>query len=134
DEGSVAPIVYDPTIISARPGPDEGGDRADARAGEPAIAFREPPHLRDQVALYESFQYHSLPFAQAELEVARALARDGVAPQSRRDVRRVLARVDRPERAPPARLAGGGAGGVPAVLRADRRRDPGGGPYGAQPR
>ncbi|HKA28833.1 MAG TPA: hypothetical protein VKH82_05625 [Candidatus Binatia bacterium] len=30
--------------------------------------FPEPPHLRDQVALYESFQYHSLPFTQAELE------------------------------------------------------------------
>jgi penicillin G amidase len=28
----------------------------------------EPPHLRDQVAPYESFQYHPLPFAPAELE------------------------------------------------------------------
>src|SRR5262249_32183584 len=88
DETSASSILYGPTIISAGPGHDERGDRADARAGEPAIAFPEPPHLRDQVALYESFQYHSLPFAQAELEVARALARDGVAPQSRRDVRR----------------------------------------------
>jgi len=30
--------------------------------------FPEPPHLRDQVSLYESFQYHSLPFTPAELE------------------------------------------------------------------
>lgn len=28
----------------------------------------EPPHLRDQVALYEAFQYHALPFVPAELE------------------------------------------------------------------
>jgi len=30
--------------------------------------FPEPAHLRDQVALYESFQFHSLPFTPAELE------------------------------------------------------------------
>jgi penicillin G amidase len=30
--------------------------------------FAQPPHMYDQLALYESFQYHSLPFTQAELE------------------------------------------------------------------
>jgi penicillin amidase len=34
----------------------------------PPSLFPEPPHLRDQVALYEGFQYHTLPFTPAELE------------------------------------------------------------------
>jgi penicillin amidase len=34
----------------------------------PPTLFPEPPHLRDQVPLYEAFQYHALPFTPAELE------------------------------------------------------------------
>jgi penicillin G amidase len=34
----------------------------------PPALFPEPPHLRDQVAPYEAFQYHTLPFSPAELE------------------------------------------------------------------
>ena len=34
----------------------------------PPTLTPEPPHLRDQVALYEAFQYHALPFVPAELE------------------------------------------------------------------
>jgi penicillin amidase len=34
----------------------------------PPTLVPEPPHLRDQLGLYESFQYHSLPFSPAELE------------------------------------------------------------------
>jgi hypothetical protein len=30
--------------------------------------FVQPPHMYDQLGLYESFQYHSLPFTPAELE------------------------------------------------------------------
>jgi penicillin amidase len=34
----------------------------------PPTLMPEPPHLRDQLSLYESFQYHSMPFSPAELE------------------------------------------------------------------
>lgn len=34
----------------------------------PATLIPEPPHLRDQVALYESFQYHTNPFTPGDLE------------------------------------------------------------------
>jgi hypothetical protein len=34
----------------------------------PVAAMPEPAHLRDQLALYESFGFHGLPFAPGDLE------------------------------------------------------------------
>jgi penicillin G amidase len=81
DETSASSFFYGPTIIER----EDRGTMNEVIELTPTLAsqivvppgnsgyiqpslFPEPPHLRDQVALYESFQYHSLPFTQAELE------------------------------------------------------------------
>ena len=83
DETSASPFLYGPTIIERE---DRGtmnevieltptlSSEIIVPPGEtgfipgPPAPVQPPPHLRDQVPVYESFQYHSLPFTQAELE------------------------------------------------------------------
>jgi len=81
DETSASSFFYGPTIIERedRGTINEVIDLTPTLSGQIVVPpgnsgyiqpslFPEPPHLRDQLALYESFQYHSLPFTQAELE------------------------------------------------------------------
>jgi penicillin amidase len=81
DETSASSFFYGPTIIER----EDRGTMNEIIELTPTLSsqiivppgnsgyiqpslFPEPPHLRDQVALYESFQYRSLPFTPAELE------------------------------------------------------------------
>ncbi len=81
DTTSAAPFLYGQTIIERedRGTMNEVIELAPTLAAEiivppgetghiPVTAMSEPPHLRDQVPVYESFQYHSLPFTPGELE------------------------------------------------------------------
>ncbi len=81
DTTSAAPFLYGPTIIERE---DRGtmneliellptlSSQIVVPPGNtghiPPSLLPEPPHLRDQLSLYESFQYHALPFTPAELE------------------------------------------------------------------
>jgi penicillin amidase len=81
DTTSAAPFLYGQTIIERedRGTMNEVIELAPTLAAEiivppgetghiPVTAMSEPAHLRDQVPVYESFQYHSLPFTPGELE------------------------------------------------------------------
>src|SRR5262249_36873822 len=94
DETSASPFLYGPTIIERedRGTMNEGSELTPTPSSEviartptlssestvppgergfipgPPAPVQPPPPLRDQVPVYESFQYHSLPFTQAELE------------------------------------------------------------------
>jgi hypothetical protein len=82
DETSAAGILYGPTIIER----EDRGTMNELIELLPTLSSQivvppgnsghipstaplpEPTHLRDQVPVYEAFQYHALPFAPAELE------------------------------------------------------------------
>ena len=81
DTTSAAPFLYGQTIIERedRGTINEVLELAPTLAADiivppgesghiPPTPFPEPAHLRDQVPVYESFQYHSLPFQLADLE------------------------------------------------------------------
>ena len=54
----LGPVVRGEIIVP----PGESGTFTGADVGH------EPPHLRDQLPVYEAFQYRRQPFAEAELE------------------------------------------------------------------
>jgi penicillin amidase len=77
---SAAQVLYGPTVVERE---DRGSVNLLVELGTPPSArviappgtsgfipqnFVEPPHLRDQVALYEAFGYRPMPFAATELE------------------------------------------------------------------